>query len=111
MRQTVKTIFAVLMLIAATFTFSACEQDSPENVHSTSELAGAWTWRTEQGDAGTCDVSISTINNSIVIQNFQNQGSSEAITASLIVRAPKEPPIINKFLLFDLSLLIPEVRF
>lgn len=83
MRQTVKTIFAVLMLIAATFTFSACEQDSPENVHSTSELAGAWTWRTEQGDAGTCDVSISTINNSIVIQNFQNQGSSEAITAEV----------------------------
>ena len=83
MRQTIKTLFAALMLIAATLSFSACEQDSPENIHSVAELGGKWSWITEQGDAGSCDVSISTINNQIVIQNFQNQGASETITAEV----------------------------
>lgn len=83
MKTIIKNIFAALMLITFAATFTACEEDSPENIHAVDELGGEWSWITELGDAGNCDVNISTINNTIVIQNFQNQGASETITADV----------------------------
>lgn len=83
MKTIIKNIFAALMLITFAATFTACEEDSPEKIHAVSELGGEWSWITDQGDAGNCDVNISTVNNTIVIQNFQNQGASESITADV----------------------------
>lgn len=81
--KTIKNILAALMLITFAATFSACEEDSPETIHSVSELSGTWSWITDQGDAGNCDVNISTMSNTIIIQNFQNQGSNETIQAEV----------------------------
>ena len=83
MKTLFRNILAAIMLMTLTATFTACEEDSPENIHSVDELGGKWSWITESGDAGNCDVNISTINNMIVIQNFQNQGSNETITAEV----------------------------
>ena len=83
MKTLFRNIVAAIMLMSLTATFTACEEDSPENIHSVDELNGKWSWITDTGDAGDCDVNISTINNMIVIQNFQNQGSSETITAEV----------------------------
>ena len=83
MKTLFRNIIAAIMLMSLTATFTACEEDSPENIHSVDELGGKWSWITDTGDAGDCDVNISTINNMIVIQNFQNQGSSETITAEV----------------------------
>ena len=83
MKTLFRNIVAAIMLMSLTATFTACEEDSPENIHSVDELGGKWSWITESGDAGNCDVNISTINNMIVIQNFQNQGSNETITAEV----------------------------
>ena len=83
MKALFKNIIAAIMLMSLTATFTACEEDSPENIHSVDELGGKWSWITDTGDAGDCDVNISTINDMIVIQNFQNQGSSETITAEV----------------------------
>lgn len=81
--KTIKNILAALMLITFAATFSACEEDSPETIHSVSELSGTWSWITlnQNNDIGDCDVTISTINNTIVIQNFQKQKGS--ITAEV----------------------------
>lgn len=83
MKTLFRNILAAIMLMTLTATFTSCEEDSPENIHSVDELGGKWSWITESGDAGNCDVNISTINNMIVIQNFQNQGSNETITAEV----------------------------
>lgn len=79
--KTIKIILAALMLITFAATFSACEEDSPETIHSVSELSGSWSWETQVGDVGDCYVNISTMNNIIVIQNFQKQKGS--ITAEV----------------------------
>ncbi len=91
--KTIKNILAALMLITFAATFSACEEDSPETIHSVSELSGTWSWssklstdskpKEENNDEVYCTVNISTINNQIVIQNFQNQGSNETIAADV----------------------------
>ncbi|MDD6003401.1 MAG: hypothetical protein PUC50_14520 [Bacteroidales bacterium] len=81
--KTIKNILAALMLITFAATFSACEEDSPETIHSVSELSGTWSWITllPNNGIGDCEVTISTINNTIVIQNFQKQKGS--ITAEV----------------------------
>lgn len=85
MKTIIKNIFAALMLITFAATFTACEEDSPENIHAVDELGGQWSWHTTNlyEEIGDCFVNISTINNTIVIQNFQNQGASETITADV----------------------------
>ena len=83
MKALFKNIIAAVLMMTLAATFTACEEDSPENIHSVDELGGKWSWITDTGDAGDCDVNISTINDMIVIQNFQNQGSSETITAEV----------------------------
>ena len=81
MKTIIKNIFAALMLITFAASFTACEEDSPENIHSVDELGGEWSWETKVGDVGDCYVNISTMNNIIVIQNFQKQKGS--ITAEV----------------------------
>ena len=83
MKNLLKNIIAAILLISFAATFSACEEDSPENIHAIDELSGSWSWITDKGDAGNCDVNISTMNNQIYIQNFQNQGSNETISAEV----------------------------
>lgn len=82
--KTIKNILAALMLITFAATFSACEEDSPETIHDINELSGSWSWITDEGDAGNCDVNISIPkNNQIDIKNFQNQGFNEIISAEV----------------------------
>ncbi|MBO4244556.1 MAG: hypothetical protein J5882_05830 [Bacteroidales bacterium] len=85
MKTLFKNIIAAVLMMTFAATFTACEEDSPENIHEIDELYGEWSWLTEEGsDKGsTCDINISTMNNSIVIQNFQNQGANETITAEV----------------------------
>ena len=83
MKALFKNIIAAVLMMTLAATFTACEEDSPENIHSVDELGGKWSWITDTGDAGDCDVKISTINVMIVSQNFQTQGSSETITAEV----------------------------
>ena len=83
MKTLFKNIIAAVLMMTFAATFTACEEDSPENIHEIDELSGTWSWETNKGDIGDCFVYISTMNNSIVIQNFQNQGANETITAEV----------------------------
>ncbi|MCQ2975641.1 MAG: hypothetical protein MJ211_12640 [Bacteroidales bacterium] len=79
-------VFLLALLLTISFCWIACEEDSPDTVHSTSELIGKWTWVTEEGSDkdATYDVIISldsSDNNTIKISNFQNQG--ETISAKI----------------------------
>lgn len=83
MKTLFRNIIAAVMLMSFAATFSACEEDAPDNIHAVDELIGEWSWITDSGDAGNCDVNISTMNDMIIIQNFQNQGANETIQAEV----------------------------
>lgn len=77
MKTIIKNIFAALMLITFAATFTACEQDSPETIHSVNELSGEWTWVMDQdgdlnGSTGVVTISVND-NSTIVFHTFQNQ--------------------------------------